>query len=202
MAERVLLVTYDGKIDADSLPTHRDARLACRVLLTLGLAVEVVSQQIFNPISADYMLEPAFERYSGIVYVGRFGFWDFTELIASRRPFLTTAANSTIAFGLGNGERDCRPRDLFNIIYPSHPIVRGLTPGSIDIGDPIEVDSVWTLNKKVDVIIEGETGDDVLVTHQEKRYAYFGFYRLSRAGGEADVEVLDLFRRTVSWLLD
>jgi hypothetical protein len=202
MAEKVMLATYSGQTDSSGAPTHPDARIIYEVTQDMGLEVDIVHQWVFNPNNALYMKESELERYDGIIYANIYGYWDFTELIASRRPFLTTCSTATIAVALGNGMREHSHREMFNIVNTAHPITNGLSPGSIDIGNPMWVDSVGTSNKKVDVLIEGESGDDVLVAHQDKRYAFFGFYRLSQAGGSGDVDIRDLLNRTIRWMLD
>jgi hypothetical protein len=201
MAEKVLLATYNGNTDASGVPTDVDAKVIYEVMQDLGLEVDVVHQWVFNPNNSLYMKETDHERYDGIIYANIYGYWDFTELVASRRPFLTTCASATPAVALGNATREHSHREMFNIVNTSHSITSGLPSGSVDIGNAMWVDSVWTQNKKVDVLIEGESGDDVLVTHKDKRYAFFGFYRLSQAGGSGDVDVRDLLSRTIRWIL-
>jgi hypothetical protein len=202
MAEKILLATYDGSTDSSGVPTHSDAAVVYEVMQDLGLEVDVVHQWVFNPNNSMYMNETEHERYDGIVYANTYGYWDFTELVASRRPFLTTCSSATPAFALGNGTQEHSNREMFNIVDNTHPITSGLTLGSVDIGNAMWVDSVSTHNKKVDVLIEGESGDDVLVAHEDKRYAFFGFYRLSQAGGSGDVDVCDLLSKTIQWILD
>ena len=202
MAEKVMLATYNGTTDASGAPTHVDAKVIYEVLQDLELEVDVVHQWVFNPNNTLYMKETDLERYDGIIYANIYGYWDFTELVASRRPFLTTCAYATLPVALGNGRQEHSNREMFNIVNTSHSITSGLPSGSIDIGNAMWVDSVSTHNKKVDVLIEGESGDDVLVAHKDKKYAFFGFYRLSQAGGSGDVDVRDLLSRTIQWILD
>ena len=200
--EKVLLATYDGNTDASGVPTHLDAKVIYEVMQHLELKVDVVHQNVFNPNNALFMKETDHERYDGIIYANTYGYWDFTELVASRRPFLTTCASATPAVALGNGTQEHAYREMFNIVDNAHFITSGLALESVDIGNTMWVDSVSTHNKKVDVLIEGDSGDDVLIAHKDKKYAFFGFYRLSQAGGSGDVDVRDLLSRAIQWILD
>jgi hypothetical protein len=201
MAERVMLATYSGNTDASGVPIDPDAKVVYEVLQNLELKVDVVNQWVFNPTSTLYMKEPDLERFDGIIYANTYGYWDFTELIASRRPALIMCADGTPAFGLGNDITDHSYREMFNIVNNTHPITNGLPLGGVDIGNAMWVDSVRIQNQNVRVLIEGESSDGALVLHQDKRYAFFGFYRLSQAGGSGDVDVLKLLKKTIRWVL-
>jgi hypothetical protein len=101
--------------------------------------------------------------------------------------------------GLGNNLQEHVSQDVFNVVNNVHPITAGagLALGTIDIGNPVWVDSVSTNNHHVDVLITTLANQAVMVAHKTQPFTYFGWYRMSQAS--AGSQVYTLLVQAANW---
>ena len=114
---------------------------------------------------------------------GFYGFWNLRELIRAGRPIICANSGYVDDLGLGEGVQEHISEDDFSVVNDSHPITSGagVSLGSIDIGGPVWVDSVSTLNHHVDVLVTTLAGRVVLSAHKAEPLVYFGWYRMTQA---------------------
>ncbi len=69
--------------------------------------------------------------------------------------------------------------------------------GTIDVGDPVWVDSVLTFNYHVAVPVTTLDNQAVLAAHKTQPLTYFGWYRMSQASSGS--KLFTLLEQTASW---
>ncbi len=175
------IAVISSNLNKDSSLTE-DAIVFRDTLNNNGYSAELVHQWSLNePNASTFKSERDWERYDGIVICGFYGQWNLRELIRSGRPIICANAGFADDLGLGELLAEHISEDEFNIVNNAHPITVGLSLGSIDIGNPVWVDSISTFNHYVDVLINTLAGRAVLAAHKTYPLVYFGWYRMSQA---------------------
>ena len=197
MPKDIAIVSYN--LNPASSSTS-DAIVFRDTLNSNGYSAELVHQWSFNEPNSDYFKsEDDWDRYDGIVICGFYGFWNLRELIQSGRPVV--CANNGFADDLGLGERlqEHASEDDFNVVNNTHPITvgAGVALGSIDIGSPVWMDSISTLNHHVDNLITTLSNKPVLVAHKTHPLVYFGWYRMSQASPGS--QLFNLLVQSANW---
>ncbi len=179
MPKNIAVISYN--LDTGSSLTE-DAIVFRDTLNKNGYSAELVHQWSLNePNTSYFKSERDWKKYDGIVICGFYGSWNLRELILSGRPIICANAGFADDLGLGEMLVEHISEDDFNIVNNTHPITAGLSLGSIDIGDPVWVDSISTFNHYVDVLITTLAGRAVLATHKTHPLVYLGWYRMSQA---------------------
>jgi hypothetical protein len=191
MPKDIAIVSYNT--DPSSSQTQ-DAVVFQDILNRNHYSAQLVHQWAFNePNSSFFKPERDWERYDGIVICGFYGFWNLRELIHAGRPIICANAGYADDLGLGETLQEHISEDDFNVVNSSHPITAGsgLSLGSVNIGPPVWVDSISTLNHHVDILITTLANRPVLVAHKTHSLVYFGWYRMSQASsGSSLVNIL------------
>jgi hypothetical protein len=166
-----------------------------------GYSAQLVHQWAFNETNAGtFKSQGDWKRYDGVVISSFYPFWNLRELVRAGRPVL--CANAGYADDLGLGERDQEhvSEDDFNVVSAAHPIISGaaVPPGPVNVGSPVWVDSISTLNHHVDVLITTLAGQAVLAAHKTEPLLYFGWYRMSQASSGS--VLFTLLARAAQWV--
>ncbi len=84
--------------------------------------------------------------------------------------------------GLGEEPQEHVSEHLCNVVA-THPIITGagLAVGGLDIGSSVYLDSTFTLDHLVNVLITTPANRPVLIAHKTHKLVYFGWYRMSAA---------------------
>ncbi|MBI2910459.1 MAG: hypothetical protein HYX92_22670 [Chloroflexi bacterium] len=165
-----------------------------------GYAAELVHQWVFNePNTSNFKQERDWERYDGIVICGFYGFWNLRELIRAGRPVICANAGYADDLGLGESLQEHISEDDFNVVNNTHPITSGagVSLGSLDIGNPVWVDSISAHNHHVDILITTLANRAVLLAHKTRPLVYFGWYRMSQASGGS--ALFNLLVQSANW---
>lgn len=181
MAKDIAVISYN--LSTSSSLTE-DAVVFRDTLNSNGYSAELVHQWALNePNSSFFKSDRDWGRYDGVVICGFYGCWNLRELIRSDRPVVCANAGYADDLGLGEGLQEHISEDDFNVINNTHAITSGagLALGSLNIGAPVWVDSISTLNHHVDVLATTLANRAVLVAHKEYPLVYFGWYRMSQA---------------------
>ncbi len=197
MPKDIAVVSYD--LNPGSSLTA-DAVVIRDKLNSAGYSAQLVHQWAFNePDPANFKLAKYWERYDGIVVSNFYAFWNLRELVQAGRPIVCVNSGYVDDLGLGEREQEHVSEDAFNVVNNSHPITAGagLALGPIDIGNPVWVDSISTLNHHVDVLITTLANQAVLVAHKTRPLTYFGWYRMSQAS--AGSPLFKLLVQSANW---
>lgn len=197
MPKDIAVVSYD-LTPGSSLTS--DAVIIRDKLNSSGYSAQLVHQWVFNePDSANFKKADYWEKYDGVVVCNFFGSWNLRELIRAGRPVLCVNAGYADDLGLGNNQQEHVSQDVFNVINNAHPITAGAGQalGTIDIGDPVWLDSISIYNHHVDVLITTLANQAVLVAHKTQPFTYFGWYRMSQASVNSQVHALLV--QTANW---
>lgn len=181
MPKDIAVVSYD--LNPSSSLTS-DAVVIRDQLNGGGYSAELVHQWVFDETNSSYFKKAEYwERYDGVVVCNFYGSWNLRELIRAGRPVMCVNAGYADDLGLGERQQEHVSQDVFNVVNNTHPITAGagLPAGTVDIGDPIWVDSISTFNHHVDVLMTTLANQAVLVAHKTQPLTYFGWYRMSQA---------------------
>lgn len=197
MPKDIAVVSYN--VDPTSTLTA-DAVVVRDVLNQNGYSAQLLHQWSFaEPDTASFKTASEWERYDGVVICGFYTTWTLRELVRSARPVVCLNSGYVQDLGLGEREQEHSSEDDFVVADDTHAITAaaGVTVGPINIGDPVWVDSVSTLNHHVDVLVQSLGGQAVLVAHKTQPLSYFGWYRMSQASSGSQLPTLLL--QTVNW---
>jgi hypothetical protein len=181
MPKDVAVVSYD--LDPTSSLTS-DAVVIRDTLNRSGYSAELIHQWSFDETnSSTFKSAEYWEKWDGIVVCNFYDFWNLRELIQARRPVLCVNVGYVDDLGVGERRQTEVFENAFNVVNNTHPITAkaGLGLGPINIGAPVWVDSILTLNHHVDVLITTLANQAVLVAHKTQPLTYFGWYRMSQA---------------------
>lgn len=181
-------------------PNTADAIVFQDTLNDNGYSAELVHQWSLKEESSQFKSNRDWGRYDGIVICDFWGYWNLRELILSGRPVI--CANRGFADDLGLGafsdSSEHIYEDDFRIINNTHPITAGFSLGSIDIGTPVFVDSIYTGNHYVDNLITTLSNSPVLVAHKTYPLVYFGWNRyISKASTGS--QLFELIVKSANW---
>ena len=177
---RIAVVAYDLN-PVDTLTA--DAVVFRDTLNASGYAAELVPQSWFDETApATFKNAAAWRRYAGVVICGFYYFWNLRELILSRRPVICANIGYVDDLGMGENQQEHINEHMFNVVA-THPIITGagLAQGGLDIGNGVWLDSTFTLDHRVNVLITTPANKAVLIAHQTHKLVYFGWYRMSDA---------------------
>lgn len=197
MPKDIAVVSYN--LNSSSSLTS-DAIVFRDALNINGYSAQLVHQWCFNePNSNMFKSERDWEKFDGIVICNFYSFWNLRELIRSGRPIICVNSGYVDDLGLGERLQEHISEDDFQVVDGSHPITSGagVSPGNIDIGSPVWVDSISTLNHHVQVLVRSLANRAVLVAHKSHPLVYFGWYRMSQASPGS--KLFDLFLQSANW---
>ena len=197
MPKDIAVVSYDLN-PASSLTA--DAVVIRDKLNAGGYSAQLLHQWVFNePDTADFKTADYWEKYDGIVICNFYTAWNLRELIRAGRPVMCVNVGYADDLGLGERQQEHVSEDVFNVVNNTHPITAGagLPLGAINIGSPVWLDSISTLNHYVDVLLTTLANQAVLVAHKTKPLSYFGWYRMSQAS--AGSQLFKLLLQTANW---
>src|SRR5271165_278908 len=179
-AKRIAVVAYS--LDKND-PLTADAIVFRDTLIKAGYKAELVPQSSFDETDATHFkTAAAWKRYDGIVICGFYVFWNLRELTLSQRPVICANIGYVDDLGLGEDQQEHVSEHLFNVVA-AHPIIAsaGLALGGLDIGSAVWLDSTFTLDHLVNVLITTPANKAVLIAHKTHKLVYFGWYRMSAA---------------------
>ena len=163
-----------------------------------GYSAKLVHQWSINEPNASYFKsEKDWERYDGIVICGFYGAWNLRELIRSGRPVICANVGYVDDLGLGEVIQEHISEDDFTVANNTHPITTGYSLGSLDIGNPVWVDSIATNNHLVEILITTLSNSAVLVVHKTHPLVYFGWYRMSQTSESSPL--FDFLLKSAKW---
>ncbi len=197
MPKDIAVVSYDLN-PASSLTA--DAVVIRDTLNSNGYSAQLVTQWVFNePDIGNFKKAEYWEKFDGVVVCNFYGFWTLRELIRAGRPVMCVNSGYADDLSLGEQEKEHVSQDVFNVVNNTHPITAGagLALGTIDIGNPVWVDSISTFNHYVDVLMTTLANQAVLVAHKTQPLTYFGWYRMSQAS--AGSPLFKLLVQTANW---
>jgi hypothetical protein len=197
MPKDIIVVSYDTN-PASSLTS--DAVVIRDKLNSSGYSAQLITQWVFNePDSANFKKADYWEKCDGVVICNFYDAWNLRELIRAGRPVMCVNAGYADDLGVGERPQEHVSQDVFNVVNNTHPITAGagLALGTVDIGNPVWVDSVSTFNHHVDVLMTTLANQAVLVAHKTQPLTYFGWYRMSQAS--AGSQLFTLLAQAANW---
>ena len=197
MPKDIAVVSYN--LTTSSTLTQ-DAIVFRNTLNANGYSAALVHQWAFDETNGTtFKSDRDWERYDGVVICGFYGFWNLRELIRAGRPVICANAGYCDDLGLGEGVQEHISEDDFTVVNITHPIIAGagLPLGSLDIGDPVFVDSISTFNHHMDVLVTTLASRTVLAAHKTYPLVYFGWYRMSQAS--AGSALFNLLVQSANW---
>jgi hypothetical protein len=197
MPKSIAVVSYD--LNPSSTLTS-DAVVVRDRLISGGYSAALVHQWALNETNpATFKKADDWKKYDGIVVCNFYGFWNLRELVRSARPVMCLNVGYVDDLSLGERQSQHVTEDVFQVVNSTHPIITaaGLSPGTIDIGNPVWLDSTSTLNHHVDVLLTTLASQAVLAAHKTERLSYFGWYRMAQASSGS--QLLKLLKYTANW---
>ncbi|HKC64859.1 MAG TPA: hypothetical protein VKB86_14550 [Pyrinomonadaceae bacterium] len=197
MPKDIAVVSYD--LNPTSSLTS-DAVVIRDTLNSNGYAAQLISQWAFNePNTANFKNADYWERFDGVVICNFYVSWNLRELVKAGRPVICVNAGYADDLGLGEHQQEHVLEDVFNVVNNTHPIMvgAGLPLGTVDVGNPVWLDSIATFNHYVDVLMTTLANQAVLVAHKTQPLAYFGWYRMSQASSGS--QLFKLLVQTANW---
>lgn len=196
--KKIAVVSYDLN-PASGLT--KDAIAIQNQLQAAGAVVTLVMQWVFNePNTATFKNAAYWAGFDGIVICNFYGNWNLRELILSQKPIICLNSGYADDLGLGEARVEHISENSFNVTNNTHPIMvmSGMTTlGAFSVPFGLYLDSIYTNNHYVDILTTSLANQPVLVAHKSKKICYFGWYQMSEA--IMDPQLNNLLIASANW---